>query len=229
MVRRDRTNPASPRHAAGLEWPTLALLLAAYLGWGAALYGMATLEGARPVALALLAIAFSTLHSSLQHEVLHGHPTRHHGFHELLVALPLGVFIPYRRFKVLHLRHHNNARLTDPYDDPESFYLALADYRDLPAALRALLRLNNTLLGRLTMCPAIALAGFLLCEIKALRAGEPGVARAWAQHGAGLLVLSVLLAQIAAEALGWTPRTGLADGLARTVEYLKDSVPAGIR
>ncbi len=34
---------------------------------------------------------------------------------------------------------------------------------------------------------------------------------------------------LAAEVLGWTPRTGLADGLAKTVEYLKANAPAGIR
>ena len=34
---------------------------------------------------------------------------------------------------------------------------------------------------------------------------------------------------LAAKELGWTPQTGLADGLARTVEHLKANVPAGVR
>ena len=34
---------------------------------------------------------------------------------------------------------------------------------------------------------------------------------------------------LAAKELGWTPRTSLADGLARTVESLKESIPAGVR
>ena len=39
------------------------------------------------------------LHSSLQHEALHGHPTRHAPVNEALVFLPLGLFYPFRRFK----------------------------------------------------------------------------------------------------------------------------------
>ncbi|MBR7508578.1 fatty acid desaturase, partial [Mycobacterium tuberculosis] len=69
---------------------------------------------------------------SLQHEALHGHPTRSGWLNELLVSLPLGLFYPYRRYKHLHLKHHADERLTDPYDDPESYYRALGDWDKLP-------------------------------------------------------------------------------------------------
>ena len=75
-----------------------------------------------------------TLHSSLQHEALHGHPTRSAALNEALVFLPLGLLFPYRRFKALHLRHHNDSALTDPYDDPESFYYAIADWHEAAGA-----------------------------------------------------------------------------------------------
>jgi fatty acid desaturase len=39
------------------------------------------------------------------------------------VFLPIGLVWPFRRFKALHLRHHADERLTDPFDDPESYYL----------------------------------------------------------------------------------------------------------
>ena len=63
-----------------------------------------------------------TLHSSLQHEILHGHPTRSVAVNRLFGIRPLSLWIPYDRFRVLHLVHHDNSRLTDPIDDPESSY-----------------------------------------------------------------------------------------------------------
>ena len=47
--------------------------------------------------------------------------------------LPLGLFYPFRRFKGLHLTHHNDERLTDPYDDPESYYRSAMDWERIPA------------------------------------------------------------------------------------------------
>ena len=68
-------------------------------------------------ALALLAVTIA-LQSSIVHEVLHGHPTRNALVNEAFVFLPIGLVWPYRRFKALHLRHHADERLTDPFDDP---------------------------------------------------------------------------------------------------------------
>ena len=85
-----------------VEWPTVGLLLACYTLWGVmtALY-----SEIGPVFLILLTAPLVTLHSSLQHEALHGHPTRSTAVNEALVFLPLGLLFPYRRFKMLHLRH----------------------------------------------------------------------------------------------------------------------------
>ena len=56
------------------------------------------------------------------HEVLHGHPTRSGRVNEALVFLPIGIVWPFRRFKAIHLRHHADERLTDPFDDPYVSY-----------------------------------------------------------------------------------------------------------
>ena len=64
-----------------------------------------------------------TLHSSLQHEIAHGHPTRWPRFNRLLAIVPLSLWLPYARYQQMHLAHHHDDRLTDPIDDPESFYL----------------------------------------------------------------------------------------------------------
>ncbi|TYC52098.1 fatty acid desaturase [Rhodobacterales bacterium] len=166
------------------EWPTLALILGVAAGWMMVI-GCYELLG--PFVVCPLAAVLVTLQSSLQHEVLHGHPTRNPAFNEALVYCSLGLFIPYRRFKSLHLRHHNNDRLTDPYDDPESHYLAWRDWRDLPGAIKAVLTVNNTLLGRLTLGPLVSQVGFLGAEMRLMRKGERAVRQAWMHHAAGLL------------------------------------------
>jgi len=64
----------------------------------------------------------AAMHSSLCHEALHGHPTRLKWLNEALVFAQLSLVIPYGRFHDLHLVHHTDENLTDPYDDPESNY-----------------------------------------------------------------------------------------------------------
>jgi fatty acid desaturase len=164
----------------------MALLAACHAVWLAA----GLLHAAAPwLAIPLLALAI-VLHSSLQHEAIHRHPTPSEGWNELLVSLPLGLLIPWRRYRETHLAHHVDSRITDPYDDPESFYLAAADHRRLPRAVRLLLAANATLAGRLLLGPAIAAARFLLTEARlGLRLLGPAARdwrKAWALHALGL-------------------------------------------
>jgi len=169
------------------EWPTLLLLLACHLVWAAALLFHDSLGF---LLTALFAVPMVTLHSSLQHEALHGHPTRSAALNEALVFLPLGLAYPYRRFKRLHLRHHNDQSLTDPYDDPESYYYALADWQRLPAPLQGVLDFNNTLFGRLLIGPAVMSVGFYGAELRLARSGaERGMGTAWAAHALGVALV----------------------------------------
>ncbi len=166
------------------EWQTWLALAGCYLAWvfAMAAYGFAGMAAFVPMAIA---VAF---HSSLQHEVLHGHPTRSAALNEALVWLPVGLYIPYRRFRDLHLRHHHDIRLTDPYDDPESFYMAEADYARLGPVMRRLLGFNATFAGRMVIGPALALGGFWRSELRAALGGDRAVRSAWAHHGAGLVL-----------------------------------------
>ncbi len=162
-----------------MEWPTLALIIACTATWAVLVY----LAGDLPYWVSLPALAVTTaFHSSLQHEVLHGHPSGSARLNELLVFPALGLVFPYRRFRALHLRHHNDDTLTDPYDDPESFYLAMADWQVLPKPLKALMTLNNTLTGRLLFGPPILTIGFLGAELRAIFAGDRKVIGAWLLH-----------------------------------------------
>ncbi|MEM9145762.1 MAG: fatty acid desaturase [Pseudomonadota bacterium] len=175
---------SGPESAAAVEWPTLALILACTAVWAGASAGL-TLGGWAWAAWPLLCLSL-VLHSSLCHEALHGHPTRWAEVNAALVAPAMGLFIPYGRFRDQHLAHHRDARLTDPYDDPESNYLDPAVWRRLPRLAQALLSANNTLAGRVLLGPAIGLWVFYGGELRAIWRGEPGVAQAWALHLVGL-------------------------------------------
>jgi fatty acid desaturase len=178
------------RFLKGLEWPTVSMLAACYGSWAVA--GLVLWPQWPVVALIVMAIA-SALHSSLQHEALHGHPTRSAAINELLVSVPLGVFYPYRRFKQLHLRHHDDERLTDPYDDPESWYRSAATWGGVGGPLRLVLAVNNTLAGRLILGPALMITAFLAQEPGRLWRGERDIRRAWLNHLVGVAVLIAIV------------------------------------
>lgn len=181
------------RHAGrrSIEWPTWAMLAGCYALWALSLIFWDALW---PLIAVPAAISVA-LHSSLQHEILHGHPTRSGPVNEALVSLPVGLAIPYRRFHDLHLKHHNDDRLTDPFDDPESFYVPVQAWGRFSPVIRSIFMVNGTFLGRLAIGPALAMFGFWRSEARLMRAGDQRVIGAWVRHGIGVvLVLSLLLA-----------------------------------
>jgi len=173
-----------------IEWPTVLLAVFCYGVWLAA--GLLLWPSYPVAALAVLTLAVA-LQSSLVHEVLHGHPTRNALVNEAFVFLPVGLVWPFRRFKTLHLRHHADERLTDPFDDPESYYRALWQHEELPAAMKFLLRLNNTMAGRFVLGPWLATIGFVIDDFRQMLAGDRAVRKAWLLHAAGLAVVVPLI------------------------------------
>jgi fatty acid desaturase len=174
-----------------IEWPTVAMMALCYGVW---LIAGFYIWPAAPAAALLIFAVTAALHSSLQHEALHGHPTKLGWLNEVLVGvLPLAPAYPYRRFKALHLRHHYDERLTDPYDDPESYYLDGRAFLEIAAPMRALLIVNNTLIGRIVIGPALMVWGFVASELKLARHGDRKVIIAWALHLAGLFLLGTFM------------------------------------
>lgn len=174
-----------------IEWPTVALILLCYLGWLAV--GLLVWPDWPVLALAGLGVVLA-LQSSLMHEASHGHPTRSARLNEALIGLPIGLVWPYRRFKTIHLRHHADDRLTDPFDDPESYYQALWQHEELPGAMKMVLRVNNTMLGRMILNPWLGSVGFIISEARAMAAGDRVIRKAWLLHAAGLVVVLPLVA-----------------------------------
>jgi fatty acid desaturase len=179
------------RGVSSVEWPTVGLIIGCYALWGAA--GLLIWPDYPFAALIVLGFAVA-LQSSIMHEVLHGHPTRSALVNEALVFLPIGLAWPFRRFKALHLRHHADERLTDPFDDPESYYHALWKHEELPAPMKAILKLNNTMVGRLVLGPWLSVTGFVLDDIRLAWRGDRAVRLAWLLHFAGLAVVLPVVA-----------------------------------
>ena len=102
-----------------------------------------------------LMVLCMTLHSSLTHEALHGHPTKNPYINALLVFPSLSLLVPYLRFKDVHLGHHRDEFLTDPYDDPESNFMDPDLWQSVPKGMQRVFRLNNTLLGRMVIGPLL--------------------------------------------------------------------------
>ena len=181
----------TPTRADAIEWPTVILLIGTYGLWALA---TTVLYAASPVLGIVVAGVAIAQFCSLQHEVLHGHPFRNRLANEALVFPALTLTIPYGRFRDLHLAHHYDPALTDPYDDPESNFMDPAVWARLPAVMRVFLRANNTLLGRIFLGPLIGNATWLRSELRLVIAGDRAAQRDWLLHVAGLVVLALWLA-----------------------------------
>lgn len=170
--------------APAIEWPTVLLLIATYGLWALGttqIYDVSSLLG-----ILLTGIAIAQF-SSLQHEILHGHPFRSRRLNEALALPALTLTVPYGRFRDTHLAHHHDPILTDPYDDPESNYLDPVVWAHLPAWIKLLYRFNNTLFGRVVVGALLGNIRWLLDEARRLRQDAPGVRRDWALHLVGLV------------------------------------------
>jgi fatty acid desaturase len=128
------------------------------------------------------------LHSSLQHEVLHGHPTRNRRVNEALVFIVPHMWLPYGRYRDTHIAHHNDAHLTCPVQDPESYYLLPDSWAAMPGLKQRLYQFNNTLFGRMLIGPAVGIIQFWSGEILQMLRGRRDIIKCW-----GLFFVSIVL------------------------------------
>jgi fatty acid desaturase len=160
-----------------IEWPTLAVTALVYAVLGSVIWFHASLPW---WVIPTVGAYFATVHSSLQHEVLHGHPTRYWFVNEALVFLTPTLWLPFQRYKDTHLQHHHNDNLTDPERDPESFYLLPDGWAEMPGFKRMLFQLNQTLGGRMLVGPAIGIIRFWSADLRDVVRGDIHKAKAWA-------------------------------------------------
>jgi fatty acid desaturase len=184
------STPSTPRiiklRRGRVEWPTIVLAVAIYGGWAALTYWFDAVAWWLALPLAAWLTAW---HMSLQHEVLHGHPTKSRRVNGALGFAPLSLWLPYERYRQLHLSHHRDHLLTDPLDDPESYYLSPENWYQRPWLVRMLTRFRNTSAGRLLLNPAFAIPHFLIGDARALLAGSRRHWRIWTVHLLGVAAI----------------------------------------
>ncbi len=166
----------------GGEWPTVILIILVYAVLATLVWFHQQLSWWLIMAVGTY---FAALHSSLQHEVLHGHPTGNRMINEALVFATPHFWLPYPRYRDTHLAHHNDAHLTDPVRDPESYYMLPEDWAALQGLKQSLYNMNNTLAGRMIMGPLIGIIRFWSADFLAIARGDGQIARAWAYHAGG--------------------------------------------
>ena len=168
------------------EWSTWAVLVAVYGGWLALTFHAATL----PWWVVLVAGGWLTAwHGSLQHEAIHGYPTRSPRLNAALVWLPIGLWMPYSIYRETHVEHHESADLTDPATDPESFYVSVEDWARMGRLRRAAHLVNQTLAGRLFIGPGLIAGRFWLGEARRMFRGDFAHGRTWAGHVVGVALV----------------------------------------
>ena len=186
-----------PHIAAGsrrFEWPTWLVIAAVYGGFAALLAGHAAMPAwfALPAGMILFA-----WHASLQHECLHGHPTGKALIDDTIAFPPISLWLHYAIYKESHLLHHRDPRLTDPYDDPESFYVSTENWMRRGPVGRGLRLVLNTLAGRLVLGPAWAAIRFWIVFIDQARRGDQKALRRILVHAAAVAVILYLALSVA--------------------------------
>lgn len=199
------------------EWPTWLLLVGVQAGWFALLLASPWL-GVWPTTALLVPLV--ALWMSVQHELMHGHPTRLPPLNALLGFMPYALWYPYPLYRDSHLAHHRDEHLTLPGIDPESRYIGHAGWHRLPAPARVLRWADKTLLGRLLIGAPIALCGLAIEEGRKLRCGDRQAWRMWSIHGALCAALLVFVAHVstlsALHYLVWVSVPALALGMLRS-------------
>lgn len=179
------------RHlASGFLWrselPTWLLIITIYAGWFTTLAFWQTL-GLLPATLLL--IGFTAWYMSLQHELIHGHPTRFAWLNQLFGTLPLAVWYPYGLYRDSHLAHHRHHSLTHPVDDPESYYFTDESWARFSPWQKRLIRARNTFAGRLMLAPLLDILQTLGSAAAAFRHLHLRAMTMWLVHALLLVVL----------------------------------------
>ena len=173
------------RLARRIEAPTWGLIVLIYGGWLALTWWWRDL----PVAVVvLLGSWICAWHMSLQHELIHQHPTRSPRLNMLLGLPPLSVWLPFPIYRAQHLQHHRSPAITDPLEDPESTYMTAEEWARAGAGRRWLHVACNTAVGRMLIGPLRAPILFWLAQMRLVgRRDAPW--GAWIAHAIGVASL----------------------------------------
>lgn len=161
------------------ELPTWLLMVTIYSGWFATLAFHQTLGIFASTAMLIL---FTTWYMSLQHELIHGHPTRWPRLNQLFGLLPLAVWYPYGLYRDSHLAHHRNQLLTVPGEDPETYYFSAERWQHFSEWQQRVIHWRNTFVGRLLLAPLLDIFGVLAGMVASFRRIERPAIAMWLVH-----------------------------------------------
>lgn len=161
------------------EWRTVALGIVIYGSWILVLLLSTKISVWLVVPCAACVLCW---HTHFQHECIHGHPTNRRWLNDLFAAAPLSLWIPYTVYRDSHLAHHAAKKLTDPLEDPESFFVNEEYWDRASIWFRALLYANQTLAGRLTIGPFLCVISFWKIESLKVWRAEAGARGTWLKH-----------------------------------------------
>ena len=169
-----------------MEWPTWLLIISIYSGWIAALAWYARAPSAGPL---MVLVILGAWYMSLQHELVHKHPTQNLRLNRALGLLPVAVWYPFDVYRDSHLAHHRDELLTFPGIDPESNYTEPDDYVQFSAPYKFLLNAQRTAIGRFLITPAFSIANLLqpLTQLDNWRTAA--FRKTWLQHLALLVAM----------------------------------------
>jgi fatty acid desaturase len=162
-----------------IELPTCLVAAAIYTSW----IVLTLYANAIPLwALIPLGGYVVAWHGSLQHEVIHGHPTALRWLNTAIALPPLSLYLPFGVYRETHLVHHAVEELTDPNTDPESRYLTPSAWAGANRGRRALWWIQRTLLGRLLAGSVTATLRLWWQEIVRFARGDRRHLASWLLH-----------------------------------------------
>jgi fatty acid desaturase len=142
-----------------------------------------------------LLIVLLAWYMSLQHELTHGHPTRNETINRLMGLPPLAIWYPFDTYRQDHLKHHDDAHLTEPGIDPESNYITPEQTASMGPMALWLYKSQRTVLGRFFIGPAIVNLSLWTRLARSLRQGQTAELAVWCLHLPLVAVLLWLLDQ----------------------------------
>ena len=161
------------------EWPTWLLWVTILTCW-ILLVGT---YGSIPTWISTgLLIVLLAWYMSLQHELTHGHPTRNETINRLIGLPPLAIWYPFDTYKKDHLKHHDDAHLTEPGVDTESNYITPEQAAVMGPMARWLYTSQRTVLGRFLIGPALVNINLWTRLVRSLRKGETSELEVWSLH-----------------------------------------------
>jgi fatty acid desaturase len=150
------------------------------IGFGLAYLAVVLFHSSIPWPVQLVLLAYlGGLSLSIGHELLHGHPTRWNLVNSAIGYIPFSLWIPFGRYKASHIQHHRSD-LTDPFDDPESNYLAPERWQHMSMLRRRWVLFLRTTPGRFTIGVPRLILRFWLREVRHL--GDRAVYVPWLIH-----------------------------------------------